>query len=371
MAQNSDIASIFESTLKGEGKKLNDVFDKNLHTILQNFDTIDKVKNFSKEDTFSLVMKNGKDPGIPDPHNNIQEYYSTFGNKYGYDYIKEFIAQFTIREYDNKIYKHITHKCVKLTEEYLKDKVDKFVQKYYDKYSPLDIFKASNEASNDIYYVFLHKKNLVHIHFSGANMTVDESDYYTNFYITLKINYTNNMDKLNFASDLRIPKDLRWHHIFDYNIYNLNIAALRSFSFEPEITNRIFKLSQESRIYKTSDISDLITNRIVSPTPSSKSASKSKKASSDTTSAEAAEAAKAAESGRSPTRRSPMSVDDLNNLLSQLTVKQLVSQARSIKLRNYSKLRKNELVRELSRSQSIQSSLKSSDLTGAKTKNKK
>jgi hypothetical protein len=62
-----------------------------------------------------------------------------------------------------------------------------------------------------------------------------------------------------------------------------------------------------------------------------------------------------------------MSVDNLTTSLSKLTVKQLVSHARAAKLKNYSNLRKKELVAKLSITPSLQSSLRSADLTGAKT----
>lgn len=281
MSKNISVASAFESVLIEKHLKIKTIFDKRFKTIFQNLNNINNIEHFNDSDEFRLVTKNGRELDIDDSYrrypgynkfNNI--YKSFFDNKYRHSDIKHFHTEFEIREFWKPENKPITHLCITLTEKYIQDKLDSFIQQYYDKYKPLHIFKAQ-----DVFvtcYILVSETHTLYIKFARADISYSsEDDYYTNFSTTLNIYYSNIF--IANISDFDIRTDMKWQHIFDHNMYNLNIKAIKSWEFEPEITNRIFKLQQQNRTYSTRDISRLIypnsspkTSPQISPTELSK-----------------------------------------------------------------------------------------------------
>lgn len=299
-AQNIDVASAFESFI--EDHKIKDIFDRRFEAVFQNLDNITKLSDFDDSGEFKLITTYGEEIDVVDEYNDFdQEFECTFDNQHPNTYIKHFHTAFSIREFAKKKYKPITHKCVNDTEAYIANKLDNLIQRYHNKYSPLHIFKADES------YILHSKKHIVYIDL--LKMKTDE-EYYSTFDIILNIYCTNDMSKLpNFTQDLKISKKLMWNVIYDHNMYDLKLDAIMSWEFEPEITNRILKLTQQNRTYSTRDL-----NKFILPSP------------------------------KTSPKTSPT---ELSRLLSKMTVKELKGEAGLLGLQNISRLRKAELVKAL------------------------
>jgi hypothetical protein len=362
-----DVVSAFDSVLVNDIQQpvkqkqtIGDIFNKRFETVFKHLsiNKIDQLEPFKDTGFFKLLTKDGVELNVPDgptgynKHN--QEYMSKFGNKFRYDYIREFNTNFKIREFVKEKHQPITHKCLDLTQEIIKDKLDIFVQEYYKKYLPLNIFKTSyeSEAWNETLFVFLHKKHLVYIQFNVPNTSYTSNDHYNDFEITFSIYFAKFVDRFDFIKNLSIPRNLIWHRIFDHNIYTLNLEAIKSFAFEPEITNKIFKHTQNTKS-STDDINNIIIS----------------------SSGQSASPKSASPKSASPKSASPksaqLSVEALSKELSEMTVEKLKTEAKAIRLRKYSGMNKKELVEKLATNPLFQTSLRSRDLTGAKTKHSK
>jgi len=291
----------FEDNLQHKSDVIETNFNENLQKVLQNFES-DAMFTHGK---FQLFDDSNEERGqYLVSYNNYQKWNSPNEKSPRTKYVKVFRTQISIPKlFRNSEYKRIATLCKDLTEKDFSQKLETIVNDYKNMYHPLRIFRHVGKDYEC--YIFVQKEHIVYTQLFNSNALPSDNMYIETFEM-YQAKY--NRDFKFFENMVSSHPDMVWISVLDEKKDELKLASRRK---EDKLNN-----------ITMNEIIMSYNKEFVSPKP----------------------ATAAAAASSSPKKLSPKATSK------SMTVEQLKAQAKSIGIKNYSKLKKQELIDAISQS---------------------